>query len=70
MITVRDFIELNIEPSFQLVDIWSSKENMTIFTGTVEELLEDYDNDIFLDMEIGSFDVIEDGSDRLTLNVD
>ena len=67
--TVREFVELSIEPSFQEVELWSVDEDTVIYSGTVEDLLDDDDNDDFCEMEIGSFDVIDKHSQKLTLNV-
>ena len=65
--TVKDFGDLSIEPSFQMVDLYDVDKGDIIFHGTFDELLDEEEN--FLDMEVGSFDVIDENAPRLTLNV-
>ena len=64
--TVRDFLELSIEPSFQEVELYDTEEGEVICKSTADDILFE---DEFTDMEVDSFDVIDKHSTVLTLNV-
>lgn len=61
--TVYDFIDLCIEPSFMIVELYSL-ESGTVWTGYADEIPEE-----FLECEVGSYDV-PTVKDHLTLNID
>ena len=50
--TVRDFLELSIEPSFQEVELYDTEEGEVICKSTADDILFE---DEFTDMEVDSF---------------
>lgn len=60
--TVYDFIDLCVEPSFLKLTIYDANTGDDVFTGAADELPMEYE-----DLTVESFDVPTDG--HITLNV-
>jgi hypothetical protein len=64
MMTVEDFIKYSIEESWQKFTLYDVDKEEEVFTGTIDEC-----PDIYIEAEVCTFDVIDEYSPRLTLNV-
>ena len=62
--TVRDFMEYSIEVGFQRFTLYDVDEGEEIFTENIDECPDEY-----LEAEVCTFDVINEDSPCLTLNV-
>ena len=62
--TVEDFMEYSIDESFQKFTLYDVDKGEEVFTGNIDECPDEY-----LEAEVGTFDVIDKDSPRLTLNV-
>lgn len=62
--TVEDFMEYSIEESWQKFTLYDVDKGAEVFTGTIDEC-----PDIYFEAEVCTFDVIDEHSPRLTLNV-
>ena len=62
--TVEDFMEYSIEESFQTFTLYDVDKGEEVFTGTIDECPDKY-----FEAEVCTFDVIDENSPRLTLNV-
>lgn len=62
--TVEDFMEYSIDESFQKFTLYDVDKGKEVFTGTIDEC-----PDRYFDAEVCTFDVIDEDSPRLTLNV-
>jgi hypothetical protein len=62
--TVEDFMEYSIEERWQTFTLYDVDKGEEVFTGTIDECPDNY-----LEAEVGTFDVIDENSPRLTLNV-
>lgn len=61
--TIRNILELSIEPTFQEFIIWDNNSEETVYEGTMEGCF-------YLDDEIVSIDLIDEGSPRLVFNIE
>ena len=61
--TIRKFLELSVEPSFQEFKIWDIGKGEYIFEGTSDDCFN-------LDDEIGSIDLIDATSPILVFNIE
>ena len=62
--TVEDFMEYSIEEDFQTFTLYDVDKGEEVFTGTIDEC-----PDTYIRAEVCTFDVIDEHSPRLTLNV-
>ena len=62
--TVEDFMEYSIEESWQKFTLYDVDKGEEVFTGNIDECPDNY-----LEAEVCTFDVIDENSPRLTLNV-
>lgn len=62
--TVEDFMEYSIEADWQKFTLYDVDTGDKVFTGTIDECPYTY-----FEAEVCSFDVIDENSPRLTLNV-
>lgn len=63
--TVEDFMEYSIDEDFQKLHIYDVDKGEEVFEGYVDEIPEPY-----FEAEVCTFDVINEDSPRLTLNVE
>ena len=63
--TVEDFMDLSIDANWQTIHIYDNDLSKEAFVGTIEEMPDKYRYGI-----VGSFDVIDEDSPRLTFNVE
>ena len=62
--TVEDFMEYSIDESFQKFTLYDVDKGEEVFTGNIDEMPDKY-----FDAEVCTFDIIDETSPRLTLNV-
>lgn len=62
--TVEDFMEYSIEKDWQKFTLYDVDWAEEVFTGNIDECPDEY-----FEAEVDSFDVIDENSPRLTLNV-
>lgn len=62
--TVEDFMEYSIEVGYQQFTLYDVDKEEEVFTGTIDECPDEY-----VEAEVSTFDVIDENSPRLTLNV-
>ena len=62
--TVEDFMEYSIEENWQKFTLYDVDKGEEVFTGNIDECPDEY-----FEAEVCSFDVIDENSPRLTLNV-
>lgn len=67
--TVQDFLEMFTDPDAQRFELWDNENEEIKFSGYISDIPEDME-DIILDVEVTSIDLIEKGRDTITLNVD
>ena len=65
MMTVDEFMDLSIDSSWQKVKIYDVDLGEEVFEGTIDDMPDKYRFG-----EVGSFDIIDDNSPTLTLNVE
>ena len=63
--TVEDFLEYSIEESWQKFTLYDVDKGETVFMGHIDEMPDKY-----FDAEVCTFDIIDETSPRLTLNVE
>ena len=63
--TVEDFMEYSIEKEWQKFTLYDIDKGEEVFTGTIDEMPDKY-----FDAEVCTFDVIDENSPRLTLNIE
>ena len=63
--TVEDFMEYSIDESFQKFTLYDVDKGEEVFTGNIDEMPDKY-----FDAEVCTFDIIDETSPRLTLNVE
>ena len=63
--TVEDFMEYSIDIDFQTVHIYDVDKGEEVFVGTVNDMPDKY-----IEAEVCTFDIVDDTSPRLTLNVE
>ena len=63
--TVEDFMEYSIDEDFQKFHIYDVDKGEEVFEGYIDEVPE-----LYLKAEVCTFDVIDEDSPRLTLNVE
>ena len=63
--TIRDLIEMFIDPDSQRFELWDNDKEQVVFTGFIDDLPEEYDT-----AEVTSIDNLEQGNNGIiTLNV-
>lgn len=63
--TIRDLIEMFIDPDSQRFELWDNEREQVVFTGCLSDLPEEYDM-----AEVTSIDNLEAGNNEIiTLNV-
>ena len=62
--TVSQFMEYSIDENWQKFTLYDVDKGEEVFTGNIDECPDNY-----LDAEVCTFDVIDEDSPRLTLNV-
>lgn len=62
--TVEDFMEYSIDENWQKFTLYDVDKEEEVFTGTIDECPDKY-----FEAEVGTFDVIDKDSPRLTLNI-
>ena len=65
MMTVEDFMEYSIDINFQTVHIYDVDKGEEVFVGTIDDMPDKY-----IEAEVCTFDIVDDTSPRLTLNVE
>ena len=65
MMTVEDFMEYSIDMDFQTVHIYDVDKDEEVFVGTINDMPEKY-----LEAEVCTFDIVDETSPILTLNVE
>lgn len=63
--TVRDFMEYSIDESFQKFTLYDVDKGEEVFTGNIDEMPDKY-----FDAEVCTFDIIDEYSPKLTLNIE
>ena len=63
--TVEDFMEYSIDMDFQKFTLYDVDKGEEVFTGNINEMPDKY-----FDAEVCTFDVIDENSPRLTLNIE
>ena len=65
MMTVEDFMEYSIDMKFQIVHIYDVDKDEEVFVGTIDDMPDKY-----VEAEVCTFDIVDENSPILTLNVE
>ncbi len=63
--TIQDFMEYSIDMDFQKLHIYDVDKGKEVFEGYIDDI-----PDLYFEAEVCTFDIIDDNSPRLTLNVE
>lgn len=66
--TVQDFLEMFTDPDSQRFELWDNNEEEVKFSGYLSDVPDELE-DIILNAEIDSIDLLEKDRDTITLNV-